>query len=481
MGFFKSRRRAGQEPASSPESSSPPASPSPELAQPSAPAGTADDVEGAAEPDALQIPEAVLRKPRGGVLSGGKKALEEENAELRSALEAIGATERERLRAEVARLRAEHEALIARQRTEIAAAEQELAQARQELVEVREEAILQEIGIYDYQHPLESSVAYKGRLESIRDEIKTLARDGQAVVGATDWTVNGSRTEGRRMVRDFSKLMLRAYNNEADNAVRSMKPHRLASATQRLEKSRETISKLGRTMNIQVTEPYHRLRVLELEMTADYLAEVAEEKERERAERERLREEERAQREFEREKARLRKEAGHYETVLARLRESGDEAAIAEAEAKLAEINDALGGIEERAANIRTGYVYVISNVGAFGERMVKIGLTRRLEPLDRIRELGDASVPFRYDVHALVFSKDAVGLESKLHQALAYKRVNLVNMRREFFYATPAEVRDLLGQFEGNHLLSFEETPEALEWHQSENTRRLATEARSA
>lgn len=166
--------------------------------------------------------------------------------------------------------------------------------------------------------------------------------------------------------------------------------------------------------------------------------------------------------------------------MLARLRESGDQAAVADAEAKLAEINDALGGIEERAANIRTGYVYVISNVGAFGERMVKIGLTRRLEPLDRIRELGDASVPFRYDVHALIFSKDAVGLETKLHQALADKRVNLVNMRREFFYATPAEVRDLLAQFEGNHLLSFEESPEALEWHQSENTRRLATEARS-
>ena len=89
--------------------------------------------------------------------------------------------------------------------------------------------------------------------------------------------------------------------------------------------------------------------------------------------------------------------------------------------------------------------------------------------------------MPFRYDVHALVFSKDAVGLETKLHQALADKRVNLVNMRREFFYATPAEVRDLLKQFEGNHLLSFEENPEAVEWHQSENTRRIAAEARSA
>lgn len=246
----------------------------------------------------MRIPEAVLRKPRGGVLSGGKKALEEENAELRAALEAIGATERERLRAAVERLRAEHEAAMARQRGELSAAAQELEQARQELVEVREEAILQEVGIYDYQHPLESSVAYTARLESLRDQIKTMARAGQAVVGSTSWQVEGSAAKGRRLVADISKLMLRAYNNEADNAVRAMRPHRLASATQRLVKSRETISKLGRTMNIEITEPCHRLRMMELELTADYLAKIAEEKEREREERERLREEERAQREF---------------------------------------------------------------------------------------------------------------------------------------------------------------------------------------
>lgn len=476
MGFFRSRR-GNDAPGSPPEppEETPAAAADPDSVE--SPLGGPNGQSPRDPGEGISVPDAVLRKPRGGVFSGGKKALEEENAELRAALEAIGATEREQLRVENARLRADHEALIARQRGELEAAERELAEVRAEVVEVREEAILQEIGIYEYHHPLESSVEYKGRLATIRDQLKALARDGDAVVGATDWTVNGSRPEGRRMVRDFSKLMLRAYNNEADNAVRAMKPHRLASATQRLEKSRETISKLGRTMTIRVTDPYHSLRLLELELTADYLAKVAEEKERERAERERLREEERAQRESERERERLRKEAGHYESVLARPRDSGDLAAIADAEAKLAEINDAIGGIEERAANIRAGYVYVISNVGAFGDRMVKIGLTRRLEPLDRIRELGDASVPFRYDVHALIFSRDAVGLETKLHHALAAKRVNLVNLRREFFYATPADVRTLLHEFEGNHLLSFEEAPEAVEWHQSENTRRSSGE----
>lgn len=127
--------------------------------------------------------------------------------------------------------------------------------------------------------------------------------------------------------------------------------------------------------------------------TADFLARREEEKERERAERARLREEERAARETAAATETLRKERDQYATALALLRAKGDEAGAAELEAKLSEIDDGLAGLAERAANTRAGHVYVISNVGAFGERMVKVGMTRRLEPMDRVRELGDASV----------------------------------------------------------------------------------------
>jgi hypothetical protein len=271
------------------------------------------------------------------------------------------------------------------------------------------------------------------------------------------------------MVSDFSKLMLRAYNNEADTAVRQMKPYGLDVAIERLNKVRATISKLGTSMQIEILEPYHRLRVAELELTADHLSKVAEEKERLREERARLREEAKAQEEFEREQERLEKELAHYESVAAALRKSGDVDAATKAEERLALIQTAIDGVIERAANIRAGYVYVISNIGAFGERMVKIGLTRRLEPMDRVRELGDASVPFRFDVHALVFSADAVSLETQLHHAFAAKRVNWINPRREFFYATPLEVKEVLQRFEGD-LLQYEDVPEALEWRQSQN-----------
>jgi hypothetical protein len=162
--------------------------------------------------------------------------------------------------------------------------------------------------------------------------------------------------------------------------VRTVKPHRVNAVTDRLAKVRETIARLGRTMDIAITHDYHAARVQEIRLTADYLGKVEDEKERVRAERERQREEERARREFEREKARLLKEQAHYDSALTKVRISGDPLAIGQIEEKLAEIASAIAGVDSREANIRAGYVYVISNVGAFGPGMVKIGMTRRLE-----------------------------------------------------------------------------------------------------
>jgi hypothetical protein len=281
--------------------------------------------------------------------------------------------------------------------------------------------------------------------------------------------VNGSLPQGRKLVRDFSKLLLRAYNAEADNLVRSLKPHKLAAARERLSKVAGTVERLGRVMDIRISPTYRSLRERELEMTADYRQKLADEKELEREERERLREERKAQQEMERERARLEKERQHYLNTMEALRAKGDEEALARHEAELAKIQRAIEDVDYRAANIRAGYVYVISNIGSFGEGIVKIGLTRRLDPEVRVRELGDASVPFRFDIHALLFSKDAVGIEAGLHQRLADRRVNRINTRREFFYATPEEVKAHLLEVAGD-ILSYEETPEALEYRQSKN-----------
>lgn len=389
--------------------------------------------------------------------------LEAENTNLRQWVEYLKGVDAVHLASLLASSRAE----LANLQAQTGAARAQLEAARAGIVQTDELALLQEVGIYQYRHPLDDAVAYQTQLKQTKDAIKTLAKSG-AVQAAQGWTVNNSTKEGEKMTRDLSKLMLRAYNAEADNIARTLRPHTLHSAIARLDKARETIAKLGSIVQIRITDDYHRWRVYELELTADYLVKVEEERERLREERARQREEEKAIREMEAEKRRLEKEQAHYRTALEKLGAAGDEAAIKEMEGKLAQIDNAITGIENREANTRAGYVYVISNFGSFGERMVKIGLTRRLEPMDRVRELGDASVPFNFDVHALVFSDDAVGLERRLHETFADKRVNLVNLRREYFYITPRDVRESLEAIGSQQLLEFHEVPEAAEWRAS-------------
>jgi hypothetical protein len=337
-----------------------------------------------------------------------------------------------------------------------------------EVIELNDQRVLQDVGIYRYHHPLEDAAAYKERLAAINGRIDDVVKANRAVLAADLFTFDGSLAKGRKMVGDFSKLMLRAYNAEADNCVRSLRNGNISTAKKRLENAMKSIEKLGVIMEMRVNPDYHQLRVEELELTADYQMKVQEEKERAREERELLREQRRVEQELAVERERLEKEKAHYETALEQLRAKGDDAAADELATRLAEIEQAIEANDYRTANVRAGYIYVISNIGALGPNIVKIGMTRRLEPRDRVRELGDASVPFLYDTHALFFSDDAVTLENELHKAFAHRRVNFVNERREFFFATPTEVRDMLLQKVGGGLLEFNETPEAPEYYQS-------------
>jgi hypothetical protein len=351
--------------------------------------------------------------------------------------------------------------------------DQQLAVVAKQIVETEDAAILQEAGVYSYSHPLSDAVAYQSKLLVLQDQIKSMNRkDGGAVLAATSWTVNGSATEGRAMVRDFSKLLLRAFNAEADNLVRGLKPYKMQSAIDRLTKVSNTITKLGKTMHIQIAQKYFDLRIQELRLSADYLQKHAEEKEKERAERERLKEERKAQQELEREKARLDKERQHYLNALSALQAKGDTEGAQRISEQLADVERAIQDVDYRAANIRAGYVYVISNIGSFGDSIVKVGMTRRLDPMDRIRELSDASVPFNFDVHALFFSNDAVGIETAMHTRLAPQRCNLINLRREFFHATPSQAKEYLAELAGE-LLSFQDLAEAMEYRQTVDRRK--------
>lgn len=374
---------------------------------------------------------------------------------------------RQQLAHEIASMTARIAGENAKAAAELATMEQRLKAARQNLVDTDELALLEEVGIYHYRHPLADIVSYEKELKKIQTRIKEMVKkDGGAILSTNQWTVNGSASEGRAMVRDFSKLMLRAFNAEADDIVHGLKPYKLDSALDRLAKISQTIERLGKTMSIRISDSYFKLRVRELELTADYLHKEEEQKEVERIERARLKEERKVQQEIERERARLEKERQHFANALETLVANGDEEAAARVSEQLAEAEQAVREVDYRAENLRAGYVYVISNIGSFGERMIKVGMTRRLDPMDRIRELSDASVPFNFDIHALFFSKNAIGIETEMHHRLADLRVNTVNHRREFFRASPVEVRDVLCELAGE-LLQFHEIPEALEYRQ--------------
>lgn len=334
-----------------------------------------------------------------------------------------------------------------------------------EIVQLDDERVLQDVGIYRYHHPLENALAYKSQLDQLATRIAEMVKANAAIERSNMFTFNGSLAKGRAMTSDLGRLMLRAYNAEADNSIRSLRLGNVLTAKKRLEASRTAIANLGRMMEMRISDAFHRLRTEEIELTADFLMKKQEERELARDERERLREERKVAQELAAERDRLDKERTHLLTAVEKLRAMGS--TNPELESKLAEVDSAIARNDYRAANIRAGYVYVISNRGAFGDHIVKIGLTRRLEPTERIDELGGASVPFRFDIHVLYFSQDAVTLENELHHHFGKCRVNYANMRREFFFATPAEVRAVLTEKVGG-LLEFAEHAESTEYLQS-------------
>lgn len=374
-------------------------------------------------------------------------------------------SDRELTRSEVDGLSQQRDSLLA----ELATLTQRLQDARAALVETDERMLLQQVGFYQFRHPLDDVLSSKQRLDQLRAQIKGAITKRTAVHGRSEWMVNGSLKEGQTLVRQFGDLMLRTYNIEADNCVRTVRAHTVDTAAKRLERTREAIVKNGATMGVAIDESFHALRLEELQLTADHHLRVEQEKEDLRAERQRQREEVKAQEEFRQRRKDLLKEQAHYRGLLERSQRNGDPAGEAEARERLAEIADTIEEVEEMAANTRVGHVYVISNVGAFGDRMVKIGMTRREDPMQRVYELGSASVPFRFDVHALVFSRDAVALEGALHREFDEQRVNRVNRRREFFRVSLAEVRAALEKVGTNHVVEFRDLPEAPEWRQSQ------------
>ncbi len=343
--------------------------------------------------------------------------------------------------------------LLSQKQSELQVVDDEIAQKKTELVVMDDEILVQEFGLYKPTYDFASALDYKEKLADVRQEQKDLIREKNAVSGVTDWLVNGNKSQGRKMVSDTKKLLLRAFNTECDDIISKVKYTNFDTSLDRIYRSADTISRLGSVMNISITHRYLELKVKELHLAFEYQQKKQQEKEEAKAARAEQREQAKVQKELEEQQRKIEKEQVHYQTayekILTQISSNPSNEDLLqkknELENKLSDIDRALADIDYRQANMRAGYVYIISNVGSFGENIYKIGMTRRLDPQERVDELGDASVPFKFDVHAMIFSDDAPALEAALHRAFEDRKLNMVNQRREFFNVTLDEIKEVV------------------------------------
>lgn len=353
----------------------------------------------------------------------------------------------------------------------------EIKKLQDELVFTTDEVNLQSFGLYEPKYPFMDATAYKEKLDNLRRRQKNMIKNKTATTDNPNMTLDGDLKKGQRMVKDTQKQIIRTFNTECDMVVGKVKVSNYESSKKRIRKSFEQLNKLNNHIGINITMGYLNLKLDELELALDYQIKKEEEREALRIAREQEREDKKLQKKLEKERKKFEREnntiTSEIEEVKAQLAQAAAdekaklEAEIAKLQAALDKNNEEVKKINEWQETPGAGYVYIISNIGSFGEEIFKIGVTRRDNPEERIRELSSASVPFKYDSHVFIFSKDAYELENQLHKRFDNKRVNKVNMRKEFFRITMDDVKQIVEENKGA-VHSFVEVPEAEEYRET-------------
>ncbi len=305
-----------------------------------------------------------------------------------------------------------------------------------------------ELGFYKPHFSFDTPERYKEEIQAVRSQQKELISKGGGIYCRTEWTVEGSRTKGKALAKKAVKITARAFNNECDAAIASVSWNNIQRMELRIQKAFDSINKLNDTNQVVIDPGYLELKLQELQLAFEY----AEKRQAVKEEQAEIRRQMREEAKLEQEKEQAIKEEERFAKLLAKAKDQANKAAGD----KLAELNEQIAKLDEElrlahekseralsmAQQTKSGHVYVISNIGSFGEDVYKIGMTRRLEPLDRVKELGDASVPFIFDVHAMIYCDDAPALENTLHRVFDERRLNMVNTRKEFFHVTLDEIK---------------------------------------
>lgn len=329
----------------------------------------------------------------------------------------------------------------------------------EDLTSVREELISEIDGKYDesllsvYPSTVISNIEESSSSE-IKNQLSLLKiREKEYVI---EEAVNYPTHLTSKEVNALKKKMLVPLDSEVNGLLNKLTLTNVDSTRNRIVKVFDKINRLFKDENAELKKGLLEFKLQELELNYSYIVKVNDEKEQQRAIKEQMIEEEKVRREIEREKKRIEKEERQFSSEITKLlsymQKTNAEVEkelyadkIKELEAKLKELESVKEDVLQRELNTRAGYVYIISNIGSFGEDIYKIGMTRRLEPMDRVKELSSASVPFEFDVHAMIFSEDAPTLESQLHKHFRQNELNKVNQRKEFFKVSLDEIEKVV------------------------------------
>ena len=399
--------------------------------------------------------------------------LEEENKKLRETINSFGGKEIFEMQQESDKM----QKVLQSQISQLKSLNAQIAEAKSKLFDLNDDIDLQDFALYTPKYDCMDSNEYADKIKECRKAQKDMIKAKTALNYSDNWTLDGSKAKGLSMNNDNMKMVLRAFNNECDSIIDKVKFNNIERISNQIDKAANAIDKLNTRNKISITNQYKSLKHEELNLVYEYRRKKQEEKEKLREQRAEERELAKLQKEIEEQRKKVLKEQQQYtkakEQYLVQLSKCSED----EKEGLLAKINDIdlhlnevdknLKDIDYREANKRAGYVYIISNIGSFGKDIYKIGMTRRLDPQDRVDELGDASVPFAFDVHAMIFSDDAPTLENNLHKEFDDKKVNMVNGRKEFFHVTLEEIKEAVKKYNEN-IIEIKDTPDAEQYRES-------------
>lgn len=348
---------------------------------------------------------------------------------------------------------------------------------RSELAIYDERLSFAELGIYEPHFDFQDSEAFKDAIKSVREKQKAMVSSKSAVMCTEEWTVDGSKSKGRTMTGRNIRLALRAFNQECEVAVANARWNNVNAMEKRIGNARVQIDKLNVSNHIFIQQEFVDLKLEELYLTHEYREKLKSEKD-ERSEASRL---VRDEAKLLKDAAAAQKKEDEYSALLEMARKEAGLATsdeidevnkrVKDLEQQLEDAHDRNERAQAMAEKTKSGYVYIISNIGSFGDGVIKIGMTRRLEPYDRIKELGDASVPFLFDTHAMIYSEDAPALEKTLHAEYDDRRVNAANYRKEFFRVSVDEVEEAVQRLAPE--ADFFSDIEAQEFHETKAKRK--------